>query len=88
MRSRVLNRLIQAEEFEHFLQARFVGQKRFGLEGLESTIVSLDEILECSANENAAEAGDWHGPSRTVECAGECGWQVDGAGVLGIRWRT
>jgi 2-oxoglutarate dehydrogenase E1 component len=56
VRSRVLNRLIQSEEFEHFLQARFVGQKRFGLEGLESTIVSLDEILECSANENVAEA--------------------------------
>ena len=47
-RTRILNRLIQAEEFEHFLQARFVGQKRFGLEGLESTIVALDEILECS----------------------------------------
>ena len=56
VRSRVLNRLIQAEEFEHFLQARFVGQKRFGLEGLESTIVALDEILECSANENVSEA--------------------------------
>ena len=56
VRTRVLNRLIQAEEFEHFLQARFVGQKRFGLEGLESTIVALDEILECSANENVAEA--------------------------------
>jgi 2-oxoglutarate dehydrogenase E1 component len=53
---RVLNRLIQAEEFEHFLQARFVGQKRFGLEGLESTIVVLDEILERAANENAHEA--------------------------------
>ena len=56
VRSRVLNRLIQSEEFEHFLQARFVGQKRFGLEGLESTIVSLDEILECASNENCAEA--------------------------------
>jgi len=56
VRTRILNRLIQAEEFEHFLQARFVGQKRFGLEGLESTIVALDEILECSANENVAEA--------------------------------
>jgi 2-oxoglutarate dehydrogenase E1 component len=55
-RTRILHRLIQAEEFEHFLQARFVGQKRFGLEGLESTIVALDEILECSANENVAEA--------------------------------
>jgi 2-oxoglutarate dehydrogenase E1 component len=56
VRSRILNRLIQAEEFEHFLQARFVGQKRFGLEGLESTIVALDEILECCTKEDVTEA--------------------------------
>ncbi len=55
-RTRILNRLVQAEEFEHFLQTRFVGQKRFGLEGLESTIVALDELLERSANENVHEA--------------------------------
>jgi 2-oxoglutarate decarboxylase len=55
VRQRILNRLIQAEEFEHFLQSRFVGQKRFGLEGLESTIVALDEILERAANENVHE---------------------------------
>ena len=56
VRRRILNRLLQAEEFEHFLQTRFVGQKRYGLEGLESTIVALDEILERSANENVHEA--------------------------------
>ncbi len=55
VRHRILSRLLQAEEFEHFLQARFVGQKRFGLEGLESTIVVLDEILERAANDNAHE---------------------------------
>jgi len=55
IRHRILSRLIQAEEFEHFLQTRFVGQKRFGLEGLESTIVVLDEVLERAANENAHE---------------------------------
>lgn len=56
IRHRILNRLIQAEEFEHFLQTRFVGQKRFGLEGLESFIVVLDEVLERAANGNAIEA--------------------------------
>ncbi len=56
VRRRILSRLVQAEEFEHFLQTRFVGQKRFGLEGLESTIVALDEILERGANENVHEA--------------------------------
>jgi multifunctional 2-oxoglutarate metabolism enzyme len=56
VRQRILNRLVQAEEFEHFLQSRFVGQKRFGLEGLESVIVALDEILERAANEGAHES--------------------------------
>jgi 2-oxoglutarate dehydrogenase E1 component len=56
VRRRILNRLVQAEEFEHFLQTRFVGQKRYGLEGLESTIVTLDEILERGANESVHEA--------------------------------
>ncbi|HLH05253.1 MAG TPA: multifunctional oxoglutarate decarboxylase/oxoglutarate dehydrogenase thiamine pyrophosphate-binding subunit/dihydrolipoyllysine-residue succinyltransferase subunit [Bryobacteraceae bacterium] len=55
VRRRILHRLIQAEEFEHFLQTRFVGQKRYGLEGLESTIVALDEVLERAANESAHE---------------------------------
>ena len=56
VRHRILSRLIQAEEFELFLQSRFVGQKRFGLEGLESTIIVLDEILERGANEDVNEA--------------------------------
>ncbi len=55
-RNRILGRIIQAEEFEHFLQSRFVGQKRFGLEGLESTIAVLDEVLERAANQHAHEA--------------------------------
>jgi 2-oxoglutarate dehydrogenase E1 component len=55
-RIRILYRLIQAEEFEHFLQTRFVGQKRFGLEGCESAIAVLDEILDEAANENVHEA--------------------------------
>ncbi len=42
----VLDRLNAAEAFERFLHTRYVGQKRFGLEGAESTIVVLDAILE------------------------------------------
>ncbi len=56
VRQRILHRLLQAEEYEHILQSRFVGQKRFGLEGLESTIPVLDEILERAANQNVHEA--------------------------------
>jgi 2-oxoglutarate dehydrogenase E1 component len=45
----VLNRLNAAEAFETFLQTKYVGQKRFSLEGGESLIPLLSEVLECSA---------------------------------------
>jgi 2-oxoglutarate decarboxylase len=49
---RILRRLNAAEAFETFLQTKFVGQKRFSLEGGESLIPLLDAILS-----RAAEAG-------------------------------
>ncbi|HEX2706063.1 MAG TPA: multifunctional oxoglutarate decarboxylase/oxoglutarate dehydrogenase thiamine pyrophosphate-binding subunit/dihydrolipoyllysine-residue succinyltransferase subunit, partial [Candidatus Lustribacter sp.] len=42
---RILRRLNSAEAFETFLQTKFVGQKRFSLEGGESVIALLDRIL-------------------------------------------
>ncbi|HET8616535.1 MAG TPA: multifunctional oxoglutarate decarboxylase/oxoglutarate dehydrogenase thiamine pyrophosphate-binding subunit/dihydrolipoyllysine-residue succinyltransferase subunit [Actinomycetales bacterium] len=42
---RILRRLNAAEAFETFLQTKFVGQKRFSLEGGESAIALLDRIL-------------------------------------------
>ena len=47
----VLDRLNAAEVFERFLHSRYVGQKRFGLEGAESAIVLLDTILDEAVNE-------------------------------------
>lgn len=47
---RILDKLNEAEIFETFLQTKFVGQKRFSLEGAESMIVSLDEICDSAAN--------------------------------------
>ncbi len=49
---RILLKLNQAEAFETFLQTKFVGQKRFSLEGGETTIPLVDELCEA-----AAEAG-------------------------------
>nr|MBA2739042.1 multifunctional oxoglutarate decarboxylase/oxoglutarate dehydrogenase thiamine pyrophosphate-binding subunit/dihydrolipoyllysine-residue succinyltransferase subunit [Nocardioidaceae bacterium] len=46
---RILRKLNQAEAFETFLQTKFVGQKRFSLEGGETTIPLLDELCEASA---------------------------------------
>ncbi len=41
----VLNRLTAAEGLERFLHTKYVGQKRFSLEGGESFIVSMDELV-------------------------------------------
>ncbi len=46
---RILLKLNQAEAFETFLQTKFVGQKRFSLEGAETTIPLVDEICEAAA---------------------------------------
>jgi 2-oxoglutarate dehydrogenase E1 component len=54
-RVRALRTLIAAEEFEHFLHSRFVGQKRFALEGAETAAVILEEILERASGNNVAE---------------------------------
>jgi len=45
----VLKRLNAAEAFENFLQTKFVGQKRFSLEGSESVIPMLDSVLQGAA---------------------------------------
>jgi 2-oxoglutarate dehydrogenase E1 component len=42
----ILRKLYQAETFESFIHTKFVGQKRFSLEGGESLMLSLDAILE------------------------------------------
>ncbi|MBD9698436.1 multifunctional oxoglutarate decarboxylase/oxoglutarate dehydrogenase thiamine pyrophosphate-binding subunit/dihydrolipoyllysine-residue succinyltransferase subunit [Flavimobilis sp. GY10621] len=46
---RILGRLNAAEAFETFLQTKFVGQKRFSLEGGESLIALLDGVLNSAA---------------------------------------
>ena len=52
---RILRRLNAAEAFETFLQTKFVGQKRFSLEGGESVIALLDKVLNRAADEGLAE---------------------------------
>src|SRR5947208_1380422 len=54
-RLRILRTLIAAEEFEHFLHSRFVGQKRFALEGAETAAAILEEIIERAAEREVQE---------------------------------
>jgi len=52
---RLLERLTAAETLEKTLHTRYVGQKRFSLEGGESTIVALDELVRTAAGLGAQE---------------------------------
>jgi 2-oxoglutarate dehydrogenase E1 component len=54
-RERVLARLVQADFFEQVLQTRYLGTKRFSLEGLTSLIPLLDEILAAAIEGGARE---------------------------------
>ncbi|MDO5619698.1 multifunctional oxoglutarate decarboxylase/oxoglutarate dehydrogenase thiamine pyrophosphate-binding subunit/dihydrolipoyllysine-residue succinyltransferase subunit [Kocuria sp.] len=51
---RILSRLNAAEAFETFLQTKYVGQKRFSLEGGESLIPLLDAVISDAADDNLA----------------------------------
>ncbi len=48
----ILERLTAAEALELFLAKRYVGQKRFGIEGCESAIPILDAVLSAAADED------------------------------------
>ncbi|QEE08307.1 2-oxoglutarate dehydrogenase E1 component [Bartonella kosoyi] len=45
----ILNKLIQAEGFEQFLDTKYKGTKRFGLDGGEALIPALEQIIKCGS---------------------------------------
>jgi 2-oxoglutarate decarboxylase len=47
----IVHKLIEAEVFERFLHNKYVGQKRFSLEGAESLIPMLDAVLDRAADD-------------------------------------
>ncbi|HTN21035.1 MAG TPA: 2-oxoglutarate dehydrogenase E1 component [Pelobium sp.] len=49
-KKRILNKLNQAVAFENFLGTKFLGQKRFSLEGAEALIPALDSVIEKGAD--------------------------------------
>ena len=55
-RKRLLGRLVEAESFEKFLHAKYVGHKRFSLEGGEATIPLLSRLLDRAAETGVEEA--------------------------------
>jgi len=51
----ILNKIIQAEGFEKYLHIKFVGTKRFGLDGGEALIPALEQIIKRGGNLGAKE---------------------------------
>jgi len=51
----ILNKLNQAVSFENFLHTKYVGQKRFSLEGGESIIPALDALIERAAEKGVEQ---------------------------------
>ncbi|NLS06901.1 2-oxoglutarate dehydrogenase E1 component [Rhizobium sp. P32RR-XVIII] len=45
----ILQKLVEVTGYERYLNKKFVGTTRFGIDGGESTIIALEEILECGA---------------------------------------
>ncbi|HVZ57999.1 MAG TPA: 2-oxoglutarate dehydrogenase E1 component [Chitinophagaceae bacterium] len=54
-RKRILEKLNQGVIFEKFLHTKYVGQKRFSLEGGETTIAALDAIINTAASQQVQE---------------------------------
>jgi len=52
----ILTRLVRADLFEQVLQSRYLGTKRFSLEGVTSLIPLLDSILDAAGEHGAAES--------------------------------
>ncbi|MCU0805676.1 MAG: 2-oxoglutarate dehydrogenase E1 component [Burkholderiales bacterium] len=55
LKHRVLERLTAAETLEKYLHTRYVGQKRFSLEGSETLIASMDEIVRRAGTQGVEE---------------------------------
>ena len=72
----ILSRLNVAEAFEMFLQTKFVGQRRFSLEGAESLIPLLDAVLTEAARAPAARGRHRDGPPGQAERARQHRGQV------------
>ncbi len=51
----ILDRLTAAEGLERYLHTKYVGQKRFSLEGGESFIAAMDEVIQCAGAKGVQE---------------------------------
>ena len=55
IKKQLLQKLIEAEQFEQFLHKKYLGQKRFSLEGTETVIPLLDQLVDGAAERGVEE---------------------------------
>ncbi len=62
---RILDLLVRADEFEQVIQSRYLGTKRFSVEGVTSLIPFLDEVLQQRRRSRSQAGRPRDEPSRT-----------------------
>src|SRR5258707_4514032 len=65
-KKRLLQKLTEAEHLERYLHTRYVGQKRFSLEGGESLIPSIDDLIQRAGGKGVQEIGTGMAPRRPL----------------------
>ncbi len=74
-RKRILEKLNEGVIFEKFLHTKYIGQKRFSLEGGETTIAALDAMLTVAADYGVKEAVIGMAHEGKTECARKHSWK-------------
>ena len=70
-RKAILNKLIETEGFEKFLGVKYMGTKRFGLDGGEGVIPAMEQIIKRGGAMGAKEVDHRHAAPRPAEHPGE-----------------
>ncbi len=71
-KKQLLQRLIAAEQFEKFLHTKYLGQKRFSVEGGESIIAILDQLIIGAAIARSQRDRNGNGASRASDSLRQC----------------
>ena len=81
----ILTKLSYAEGFENFLHTKFIGAKRFALDGGEALMPMLDAVLEVGGRPGAQGGRHRHGPPRPPQRADEHPGQEAGSDLQRVR---
>ena len=80
-------KVVQAEQWEKFLARKYVGTKRFGLDGGESMVPALEAVIKYGGQYGVAHDRHRHGPSRPPQRARQRDGQALPRDLLRIRRR-